>query len=81
LPPRSVSENSEPAGVKWNDPQLLTPHQPTLRTSTFWKDAEPATRALTTDVPVPSTLMSWKWTFVIEYRSFTGKSLTNMIAL
>ena len=35
LPPRSVSENSEPAGVKWNEPQLLTPTAPTLRASTF----------------------------------------------
>src|ERR1700749_3966017 len=48
LPPRSVSENSEPAGVKWNEPQLLTPTAPTLRASTFWNDAEPAERALTT---------------------------------
>ena len=42
LPPRSVSENSDPAGVKWNDPQLLTPTAPTLRASTFWNVAEPA---------------------------------------
>jgi hypothetical protein len=42
LPPRSVSENSEPAGVKLNEPQLLTPTAPTLRASTFSKDAEPA---------------------------------------
>src|SRR5258706_15996201 len=62
LPPRSVSENSEPAGVKWNVPQLLTPTAPTLRATTFWKDAPPATRALTTEVPVPSTLTSVKWT-------------------
>src|SRR5438270_4129684 len=81
LPPRSVSENSEPAGVKWNDPQLFTPTAPTLRATTFWKEADPALRALTTDVPVPSTLMSEKWTFEIEYRSFTGKSETSTIAL
>src|SRR3981189_2955009 len=73
LPPRSVSENSEPADVKWNDPQLLTPTAPTLRAPPFWKDRAPATRALTTEVPVPSTLTSLKWTFVTEYRSFTGK--------
>src|SRR3981081_3573937 len=42
LPPRSVSENSDPAEVKWNDPQLLTPTAPTLRATTSWKDAEPA---------------------------------------
>src|SRR4051794_7890669 len=66
LPPRSVSVNSEPAGVKWNDPQLLTPTAPTLRASTFAKDAEPAARALTTDVPVPSTRTSRKWTLLIE---------------
>ena len=73
--------NSEPAGVKWNEPQLLIPTAPTLRASTLENVAPPATRALTTEVPVPSTLMSLKWTFVIEYRSFTGKSLTSMIAL
>ena len=67
--------------MKWNDPQLLTPTAPTLRASTFSNDAEPAARALTTEVPVPSTLTSLKWTFVIEYRSFTGQSLTSMIAL
>src|SRR5262245_38749086 len=66
LPPRSMSENSEPAGVKWNDPQLLTPTAPTLRASTFSKEAEPALRALTTEVPVPSTRMSLKWTLLIE---------------
>ena len=60
LPPRSVSENSDPAAVKWKDPQLLTPTAPTLRASTFSKDADPAVRALTTEVPVPSTLMSLK---------------------
>ena len=49
LPPRSVSENSEPAGVKWKDPQLLTPTAPTLRASTFSKDAAPAVRALGRD--------------------------------
>src|SRR4029077_18963773 len=81
LPPRSVTENSEPAGVKWNDPQLLTPTAPTLRAATFWKVADPATRALSTEVPVPSTSMSEKWTFEIEYRSFTEKSETSMIAL
>src|ERR1700730_2745189 len=81
LPPRSVSENSEPAAVKWKDPQLFTPTAPTLRAWTFSKDADPAVRALTTEVPVPSTLMPEKWTFVIEYRSFTGKSETSMIAL
>src|SRR4051794_19327625 len=35
LPPRSVSENSEPAAVKWNEPQLFTPTAPTFRASTF----------------------------------------------
>src|SRR5205823_13683162 len=58
LPPRSVTVNSEPAGVKWNEPQLLMPTAPTLRASTFWNVAPPAERALSTDVPVPST-----WTF------------------
>ncbi len=81
FPPRSVRENSEPAGVKLNEPQLFTPTAPTLRASTFWKLAEPAERALTTDVPVPSTLISAKCTFVIRYLSFTGKSVTSMIAL
>src|SRR4051794_13184370 len=66
LPPRSVRENSEPAGVKWNEPQLFTPTAPTLRASTFSKVAEPADRALTTDVPVPSTLTSLKCTLLIE---------------
>src|SRR5579859_253631 len=80
LPPRSVSENSDPAAVKLNEPQLLTPTAPTLRATTFWNVALPADRALTTSVPVPSTLMSLKWTFVIEYRSFTEKSDTSMIA-
>jgi hypothetical protein len=65
LPPRSISVNSDPAGVKWNEPQLLTPTAPTLRASTFSKVAEPATRALTTEVPVPSTRSSLKCTFVI----------------
>jgi hypothetical protein len=81
LPPRSVIENSEPVGAKWNEPQLFTPTAPTLRATTLWNDAEPAERALTTDVPLPSTLMSAKCTFVIEYKSFTEKSLTSMIAL
>src|SRR3954462_951239 len=81
LPPRSVTENSEPVGGKPNDPQLLMPTAPTLRASTFSKEADPAARALSTDVPVPSTRTSLKWTFVMEYRSFTGKSLTSMIAL
>src|SRR5712691_6831135 len=81
FPPRSVSANSEPAGVKWNEPQLLTPTAPTLRASTFWNVADPAARPLTTEVPVPSTWTSLKWTFVIEYRSFTGQSETSMIAL
>jgi hypothetical protein len=66
LPPRSTSENSDPLGVKWNVPQLLTPTAPTLRASTFSNDAEPAARALTTDVPVPSTRTSLKWTLEIE---------------
>src|SRR4051812_27561688 len=81
LPPRSVRENSEPVGGKLNEPQLLTPTAPTLRASTFSKLADPFTRALTTEVPVPSTLTSLKWTSVTEYRSFTGKSATSMIAL
>src|SRR5258707_12078073 len=75
LPPRSVTENSEPADVKWKEPQLLMPtwydgnvpaKVPTLRATTFWNVAFPAERALSTDVPVPSTWMSWKWTFVME---------------
>ena len=85
VPPPSLplpkSENSEPAAVKWNEPQLFTPTAPTLRASTLSNVADPATRALTTEVPVPSTWMSWKWTFEMEYRSFTGKSDTSMIAL
>src|ERR1700756_2333861 len=81
LLPRSISVNSDPAEVKWNEPQLLTPTAPTLRASTFSKDAEPATRALTTEVPVPSIRSSLKCTLVIVYRSFTEKSLTNIIAL
>ena len=52
--------------MKLNEPQLLTPTAPTLRASTFSKDADPAARALTTEVPVPSTRMSLKWTPVIE---------------
>ena len=51
LPPTLVRWNSEPAGVKWNVPQLFTPVQPTLRTSTFSNVALPATRALKTEVP------------------------------
>src|SRR6185437_9626933 len=66
LPPRSVSVNSEPAARKWNDPQLLTPHQPILRTSTFWKVALPAERASKTSVPAPSTSMSRKCTLVMS---------------
>src|SRR5579859_1844979 len=31
LPPRSVTLNSEPADVKWKEPQLLMPTAPTLR--------------------------------------------------
>src|SRR5690349_3449445 len=81
FPPRSTSENSEPAGVKLNEPQLFTPTAPTLRASTFSKEAEPATRALTTEVPVPSTRTSSKWTFEIDTWSFTGQSDTSMIAL
>src|SRR3954452_8467486 len=81
LPPRSASENSDPAAVKWTEPQLFTPTAPTLRASTFSNDADPADRALTTEVPVPSTRTSLKWTLLIEYRSLTGKSETNMIAL
>src|ERR1700750_2232673 len=78
LLPRSISVNSDPAEVKWNELQLLTPTAPTLRASTFSKDAEPATRAPTTEVPVPSTRSSLKCTLVIVYWSFTGKSLTSM---
>src|SRR5690349_15507662 len=81
LPPRSVTPNSEPAGVKWNEPQLLIPTAPTLRASTSSKVAPPAERALSTDVPVPSTWMWAKCTFEIVYRSFTGKSDTIRIAL
>src|ERR1700716_700513 len=66
LPPRSVTLNSEPAGVKWKEPQLLIPTAPTLRAATFRKVAPPAARALSTEVPVPSTRMSWKWTLVTE---------------
>ncbi len=51
-------------GVMWNEPQL-TPTAPTLRASTFRNVADPAARALTTDVPVPSTWISSKRTFVI----------------
>jgi len=50
LPPWSASKNSEPAGVKWKVPQLLTPTAPTLRASTFSNVAVPARRPLTTDV-------------------------------
>src|SRR3954468_23408607 len=60
FPPRSVTANSEPVGVKWNDPQLLTPTAPTLRASTFSNVAPPALRALSTEVPVPSTRTSLK---------------------
>src|SRR3982074_2071846 len=66
LPPRSVTVNSEPAGVKGKEPQLLMPTAPMLRATTFWNVALPAERALSTDVPVPSTWMSRKWTFEIE---------------
>src|SRR3984893_10244986 len=66
LPPRSVTLNSEPADVKWKEPQLLMPTAPTLRATTFWNVAFPAARALSTDGPVPSTWMSWKWTFEME---------------
>src|SRR5690348_16655038 len=55
FPPRSVTVNSDPAGVKWKEPQLLMPTAPTLRACTFWNVALPAERALSTDVPVPST--------------------------
>src|SRR6202165_3761916 len=65
LPPRSITLNSEPAGVKWKEPQLLMPTAPTLRATTFLNAALPAARALSTEVPVPSTCMSWKLTFVI----------------
>src|ERR1700682_595843 len=65
LPPRSVNENSEPtAQFQLKAPQLLTATAPTLRATTFWKVAFPAARALSTDVPVPSTWTSWKWTLV-----------------
>src|SRR6202049_4054899 len=63
LPPRSVSVNSEPADVKWKEPQLLMPTAPTLRATTFWNVALPAARALRTEVPVPSTWISRKCTF------------------
>lgn len=69
LPPRSITENSEPAGVKWKMPQLLMPTAPTWRAATFWNVAFPAARALRTDVPVPSTLTSLKLTFFTLYRS------------
>ena len=55
----------EPAGVKLKEPQLLMPTAPSLRASTFSKVAFPAERALRTEVPVPSTWMSLKCTFVI----------------
>src|SRR5215475_1952815 len=55
LPPRSLTVNSDPAGVKWKEPQLLMPTAPTLRATTFWNVAPPAERALSTEVPVPST--------------------------
>lgn len=38
-------------------------------------------RALSTEVPVPSTRMSLKRTPRIAYLSFTGKSETSMTAL
>src|SRR6202165_5344106 len=66
LPPRSVTLNSEPAGVKWKEPQLLMPTAPTLRAATSSNVAPPEARALSTDVPVPSTWMSRKWTFETE---------------
>src|SRR5258706_14502696 len=66
LPPRSVTVNSEPACVKRKEPQLLITTAPTLRATTFWNVAFPAERALSTDVPVPSTCISWKWTFEME---------------
>src|ERR1700694_2169783 len=62
FPPRSVTRNSKPADVKWKEPQLLMPTAPTLRATTFWNVAPPATRALSTDVPLPSTWTSRKWT-------------------
>src|SRR5215471_17180733 len=80
LPPRSTTVNSD-APWKGNEPQLLMPTAPTLRASTLENDADPATRALSTDVPVPSTRTSRKCTPEILTLSFTGKSLTSMIAL
>src|SRR5690606_6580 len=58
LPPRSFTVNSLPVAGKLKLPQLLIPTAPTPRASTFEKLAEPATRALSTEVPVPSTRMS-----------------------
>jgi hypothetical protein len=58
LPPRSLADHSEPDAVKWNEPQLLIPTAPTLRASTFSNVADPPARALTTEVPVPSTCTS-----------------------
>src|SRR5690606_7515386 len=81
LPPRSVSVNSVPPSGKVKAPQLLTPAQPTLRASTFSNDAPPRTRALTTDVPVPSTRTSVNATPSIATSSFTPQSETSMIAL
>jgi hypothetical protein len=41
--------------VKLNEPQLFTLTAPTLRACTFSNVAPPAERALSTEVPVPST--------------------------
>jgi hypothetical protein len=60
-----VTVNSEPVGGKLNEPQLFTPTAPTLRASVFSKLTPPATRPLTTDVPVPSTRVSATCTPVI----------------
>src|ERR1700749_776089 len=65
LLPRSVTANSEPADGKWNQPQLLIPPGPTLRESPSRNVGPPAERALSTDVPVPSTWMCAKCTFEI----------------
>ena len=49
VPPPSLplpkSENSEPAAVKWNEPQLFTPTAPTLRASTLRMAGASAERA------------------------------------
>ena len=74
--------NSEPAGREVERPAVVDADRADVaRVHVLEGGAARPTRALSTEVPVPSTLMSLKWTLVIEYRSFTGKSLTSMIAL